>query len=82
MDYEDQGEALAERRSRREHRQLPKRYWDIAPEPPAAPPPPLQAVAEHAQVEQDVPRPSQQPPTPLSRVIRVFQSARNRFGLF
>jgi hypothetical protein len=82
MDYEDQGEALAERRSRREHRQLPKRYRDIAPEPPAAPPPPSQAVAEHAQVEQDVPRPSQQPPTPLSRVIRVFQSARNRFGLF
>jgi hypothetical protein len=82
MDSEDQGQALAERRSRREHRQLPKRYRDIAPEPPAALPPPTQAVAEHAQVEQDVSRPSQQPPTHLSQVRMVFQSARNRFGLF
>jgi hypothetical protein len=82
MDSEDQGQALAERRSRQEHCQLPKRYWDIVPEPPAALPPPTQAMAEHAQVEQDVSRPSQQPPTHLSQVRMVFQSARNRFGLF
>jgi hypothetical protein len=82
MDSEDQGQALAERRSHQEHRQLPKHYQDIVPEPLAALPPPTQAMAEHAQVEQDVSRPSQQPPTHLSQVRMVFQSAQNRFGLF
>jgi hypothetical protein len=82
MGYEDQDQSLAERRSRREHHQLPKRYRDIVPEPPAALPPSSQVVAERAQVERDASRPSQQPPTHLSRVRKVFQSGRNRFGLF
>ena len=38
-DYEDLDCSLAQRRGRREHRQLPKRYWDVLPEPPAALPP-------------------------------------------
>ena len=38
-DYEDLDCSLAQRRGRREHRQLPKRYRDVLPEPPAALPP-------------------------------------------
>ena len=32
-DYEDLDRSLAQRRGRREHRQLPKRYRDVLPEP-------------------------------------------------
>jgi hypothetical protein len=82
MDSEDQGQALAEQRSCREHHQLPKHYQNIVPEPLAALSPPTQAMVEHAQVEQDISHSSQQPPTHLSQVRMVFQSAQNRFGLF
>ena len=35
-DYEDLDRSLAQRRGRCEHRQLPKRYRDVLPEPPSS----------------------------------------------
>jgi len=45
MNDEDLDQPLAEHRGRRENRQLPKRYRDVLPEPPAALPPAPQPVA-------------------------------------
>ena len=45
--YEDLDRSLAERRGRREHRQLPKRYRDVLPEPPAALPPASLLTGSH-----------------------------------
>jgi hypothetical protein len=81
---------LAERRSRREHRQLPKCYRDIAPVPPASLPPPssqdmlecVSTLAEPVASSAKVTSPSQQCTASLSRVRKVLKSARNIFGLF
>ena len=50
MNDEDLDQPLAERRGRRENRQLPKRYQDMLPEPPAAlpPAPPARGVGMRA----------------------------------
>jgi len=67
----DLDQTLAQRRGRRSHRQLPKRYRDILPEPPAALPPRLQPP------EPALPEPIR-PPSPVSSL----KSTRNLFGLF
>ena len=52
---------LAQRRSRREHRRLPKRYRDVEPEPPALlPPGPSQVLPEYVQAEPEASRPQHQ----------------------
>jgi Plavaka transposase len=89
---EDLNQSLAERRGRREHRQLPKRYRDILPDPPAAlPPAPVYVLPEYAYpgsatppaiVPAPAPAPSQEPMPVVSGVRRLLQSARNIFGLF
>jgi hypothetical protein len=85
MDDETLHRPLAERRTRREHRQLPKRYRDILPEPPAAlPPPSLQVTPEDTQTDSNGPQsPSRQSQAPASLTDRkVLKSGRNGFGLF
>jgi hypothetical protein len=85
MEHKDLNQSLAERRTRREHRLLPKRYRDIAPEP-LAPllPPGLQDMPASTQAGATAPQslsPSSSPaPTPLVR--KILQSPRNMFGLF
>jgi hypothetical protein len=83
----DFNQSLAERRSRREHRQLPKRYRDTLPEPPAAFPPVLfpecaQPESVSSAVISPVSSSSQQPSAVLSQVGRLLRSAPNVFGLF
>jgi Plavaka transposase len=75
-DYEDLDRSLAQRRGRREHRQLPKRYRDVLPEPPAALPP--ASVLTGAQT----PALSQASSPVLFPVRKILKSARNVFGLF
>lgn len=84
MDDRDLHRPLAERRKRREHRQLPKRFRDIAPEPPAAlPPASLQVMLERTQPDSNIPHPpSQQVPVPVPLVRRVLSSVPNIHGLF
>jgi hypothetical protein len=75
-------QSLAERRTRREHRQLPKRYRDMLPEPlPALPPP---SLPEDTQTDSNRPQsPSQRSQVPVSLTDRkVLKSGRNGFGLF
>lgn len=82
MDDETLHQSLAERRTRREHRQLPKRYRDILPEPlPALPPP---SLPQDSQTESYGPQsPLQQSQAPASLADRkVLKSGCNRFGLF
>jgi len=83
--YADLHQSLAEQRTCHEHI-MPRRYQDIAPEPPAAlPPPSSQVTSECTQMEPDLP-PSQSPlkrcPTHASLVRRILKSPRNAFGLF
>jgi hypothetical protein len=87
MDYEDLDRSLAQRRGRREHRQLPKRYRDVLPEPPAALPP--ASVLTGAQIVTVTSPPiTAAPALPralspvLSPVRKILKSARNIFGLF
>src|ERR1700678_3197788 len=85
MDDETLHRPLAERRTRCEHRQLPKRYRDILPEPPAAlPPPSLQVTPEDTQKDsngpQSISRQSQAPASLTDR--KVLKLGRNGFGLF
>jgi len=68
--------SIAERRVRREHRQLPKRYRDILPDPPAALPMPPQS-----------PQPPHVEPMVTSSLVllpvrKILKSTRNAFGLF
>jgi hypothetical protein len=86
-DYEDLDRSLAQRRGRREHRQLPKRYRDVLPEPPAALPP--ASVLTDAQIVPVMSPPiTAAPALPqalspvLSTVRKILKSARNVFGLF
>jgi len=82
MDDETLHQPLAERRTRREHRQLPKRYRDILPEAPPALPPP--SLLEDTQTDSNGPQSSSQ----LSQVSasladrKLLKSGRNGFGLF
>jgi hypothetical protein len=88
-DREDLDRSLAERRGRREYRQLPKRYRDVLPEPPAAlqiPPTSMLTggqigTATSPSVTAAQP-PSQSLSTVLSPVRKVLKSVRNVFGLF
>ena len=75
--------SLAERRPRRENRQLPMRFRDVVPQPLPLLPPTAEAPAE----QEASPVPSQ--PTAStsasslpSRVLRIFRTPRNVFGLF
>src|SRR3984957_9950967 len=85
--YEDLDRSLAERRGRREHRQLPKRYRDVLPEPPAALPP--ASLLTGSQIGTVTSPPFTAVPTlpqalspVLSPVGNILKSARNVFGLF
>ena len=82
MDDETLHISLAELRTRREHRQPPKRYLDMLPEPPPALPPPC--LPEDAQTDSNEPQPlSQQSQVPASLADRkVLKSGCNGFGLF
>jgi hypothetical protein len=89
MNDEDLDQPLAERRGRRENRQLPKRYRDILPAPPAALPPAPHLVTvtsesaptASAAATQASPS-SEQTPNIYSRVGKLLKSTRNKFGLF
>jgi hypothetical protein len=76
----DLDQPLAQRRNRREHRRLPKRYRDMEPEP--LPSTSSQILHECVQAEPDASQccPQQQPL--LCQVKQVFQSACDGFGLF
>jgi hypothetical protein len=79
---QDLDQPLAERRVQRQNRQLPKRYRDIAPEPPTALlPASLQVVSDCPWVDPKV-IPAQPSPVRISPVKRLLKSARNIFGLF
>ena len=88
---DDLDQVLAIRRSRREH-QLPQRYRDILPEPPAALPPPSQSILSQPLSESDQSEPiapasspipeSHEPSSVVSRVNRTLKSTHNAFGLF
>lgn len=87
MAHEELDESLAQRRTRREYRRLPKRYRDVAPEPPAPLPPPflhLQAMPVSVQAETRVPCSLSLSPTPppASLVRKILKSSRNVFGIF
>jgi len=85
--YEDLDRSLAQRRGRREHRQLPKRYRDVLPEPPAAlPPASMPTVAQIATVTSPpvaaAPAlPQAASPVP-STIRKKLKSTHNEFGLF
>ena len=86
-DYEDLDHSLAQRRGRREHRRLPKRYRDVLPEPAAALPPAF--VPTGAQIGTVTSPPITAAPslpqalsTVLSPVRKILKSTRNLFGLF
>ena len=89
MGCKDPDQPLAEHRSRRENRQLPKRYQDILPEPLAVlPPASSQVTPECAQVVPAAspavlpPSPPHQSPAVLSQVKKILKSLHNIFGLF
>ena len=73
MDDEDLNRSLAERRMRRVHRQMPKRYQDVAPEAPATLPPSLQIMSE---AEPGTSHPSASP------ARKILKFSHNIFGLF
>ena len=82
MDDKTLHQPLAERQTRREHRQLPKCYQDMLPKPPPALPPP--SLPEDTQTDSNGPQsPSQQSQAPASLADRkVLKSGHNGFGLF
>lgn len=84
MEYEDLDQSLAERRTRRQNRQLPKRYRDTAPEPPAPLPPPPSQVMSDSSLETDpgISRSPTHSSMQVSLVRRVLKSVRNAFGLY
>ena len=84
VDYEDLDKSLAERRTRRGHHWLPKRYQDIAPEAPAALLPTLQIIMVSTQAELNAPHSLSLSPSlaPVSLVRKTLKSSHNMFGLF
>ena len=84
---EDLDQPLAQRRDRREYRQLPKRYRDILPKPPAALPPAPQPVTSGCALTASPATTSVLPSSQqLSNIHSCFKqllkSTRNKFGLF
>jgi hypothetical protein len=88
MHYEDLDQSLAGRRGHWEHCQLPKRYRDIVPEPPASLPlAPSQVMSPFGQMETavsqvTVPSPSPEIPMHPSAFRKTLKSTCNIFGLF
>jgi hypothetical protein len=85
VDEDNLDQSLAERRNRREHRRLPKRYRDMEPPEPLAPPSTSsQILPECVQAEPDASQcPQQQSQAiPPSQVKKIIQSACDGFGLF
>lgn len=74
---DDLDQYLAERRGRRENRQLPKRYRDILPDRPAALPP-----AQRSPSRSPHPEPSTSSQPIPAQVRNVLKSTRDLFGLF
>ena len=79
-DYEDLDHSLAQRRGRREHRQLPKRFRDVLPEAPAALPPASGTVTSPPITAEPALPPKSS--SVLSPIRKILKSARNVFGLF
>ena len=75
--------SLAERRPRRENRQLPRRFKDVVPQAL-----PLLPATTGVSAEQEASTVPSQPTTSIStsslpsRVLRIFRTPRNVFGLF
>ena len=86
MNDEDLDQPLAERRGRRENRQLPKRYRDILPEPPAALPPAPQPVMSECALTTSpatMSSPSsEQPQNIRSCDTKLLKTTQNTFSLF
>src|SRR5271169_6585152 len=89
MDSDDLDKSIADRKYRRE-KQLPKRYRDVPPHPPASLPPSSQSAPKPPDHEALAPTPQELPPEAtsqgpssiLARVAKVLKSTRNIFGLF
>lgn len=81
MEGEDILRPLAERRTHRESRQLPKRYRDVFPEPPAALPPPSLHITPDRELTV-LQSTSPQSPAPALPVRQVLKSRHNIFGIF
>jgi hypothetical protein len=72
--------SLAERRPRRENRQLLRRFRDVAPEPLALLPPTPELLSEQRSSPDPVTSTSSSSNIP--RILRTFWTPRNVFGLF
>ena len=84
MDYEDLDQSVAERRTRRLNRRLPKRYRDIEPEPPALLlPPSLQSECPEVDLGKSR-SPAQQSSMQVhaSPTRRILKSVSNAFSLY
>ena len=79
MDDEILHQPLAERRTRCEHRQLPKRYRDMLPEPPPALPPP--SLPEDTQTDSNGPLHSQTDKYSNRAVIGLDMGGQKEVGL-
>ena len=85
--YEDLDRSLAQWRGHHEHRQLPKCYRDVLPEPPAALPPAFVLTGAQIRTVMSPPitaapaRPHSLNPV-LSTVRKTLKFVRNVFGLF
>ncbi len=79
VDEDDLDQPLAQRRNRREHRRLPKRYRDTEPDPLAPlPSTSSQILPERVQAELD----ASQRPQQQHQVKKILQSACDGFGFF
>jgi hypothetical protein len=76
MDVDKLDQPIADRRARRENRQLPRRYQDIQPNPPAALPPPPAPPLPTGLLVSSLSAPQASP------VRKIFKSTHNVFGLF
>jgi hypothetical protein len=85
MPFYDLDQPLAERRERRIHTRLPKRYRDILPNPPAVLPPPSQSLPPSSHPLSQLYNEETGPPSPVTavaKVLKFLKSTRNKFGLF
>ena len=81
-DHEDLDRSLAQWRGRHEHRQLPKHYWDVLPEPPAALPPASMLTGAQIVTVRSPPMTAAALSPVFSPVRKILKSAPNVFGLF